>query len=517
MPESSSSLTASGGAPNKDAGLRANLAPIVVLPVAVAMVLAFVVGGPQAARLVLAGAGFMGLMLCLVFRPYWYVWLLFPALLSWSYAAYVIGRLGPSWLDTYSPWNLRAGPMPLADILILLAPLRVVLDARFTRWREWHPMDRAVGVFLLAYVPAIFIGMLHRDATQTWTLWFFSIRGPILIAAMYLAASRLIPTDHPSGPRGFLLAPLVGLGGAVLGAAYRFFVLHQIQDRAGTPVLLISEANMLPTMATLGVAYLATGRRSGWGRALAAVGIALAMGLLLISTRRSVMLIAASSFVVLLFFLPRRYLRRAMGVLGTMLVITIIVGATLIQVSGPIGKMWLNFMSGGGGFAQIQGVSDRQQEIDNVAANLDKYGGWVFGQGLGRRWERLLPQRNLHFGAGFGEDKGHVWLFPLHVFFLPNLLQQGIFGLALMAVALLMILKTTYQLARQPVEDGEEELLNRALLAGVLAGFMVSILYYFAYPNAGLFSGALLAAMDALVRQRCAAGGTEAREQVSAS
>ena len=529
MTEPSSSLAAATGTPDAGAGSRANLAPVVVLPVAVAAVLAFALGGPKAALLVVAAAGFLGLMLCLVFRPYWYVWLLFPALLSWSYAAYVKGSLGPSWLDLYSPWTIRIGPMPVADLLLLLAPLRVVLDPRFARFREWHPLDRAMGVFVLSYLPAALIGMLHRDATQTWTLWFFSVRGPILIAATYLAASRLIPTDRPSGPRGFLFAPLVGLLGAILGAAYRAFVLHQIQDRAGAPVLLISEANMLPTMATLGVAYLATSRQSRGGKALAIAGITLALAILLVSTRRSVMLFAGFSLVALLFFLPRPHLRRALGIFGVMLVLVLILGAALIKVSGPIGKLWLTFMSGGGAASQVQGVSDRRQEVDNVAANLDKYGGWVFGQGLGRRWERLLPQRNLYFGAGFGDDKGHVWIFPLHVFFLPNLLQQGLFGLAVMAVALMMIMRMTLRLARQPVEGGEEELLNRALLAATLAGILVSILYYYAYPNAGIFSGALLATVDGFLRMRYApvpaattdcpslSRGTGSRPQASAS
>lgn len=500
MSASSSSLAAAAGAPETGGARRLSAVPLLAVAVAMLAVLALGFGGPRAAILTLAAVGFVGLMLCLVFRPYWYVWLLFPTVLSWSYVAYVKGRLGPSWLDLYSPWTIRLGPMPLADLLILFAAFRVVLDPRFIRFREWHPLDRVLGLFVLSYVPAAIIGMLTRDVTQTWTLWFFSIRGPILITATYLAVSRLLPLDRPSGPRVFLLAPLLGLLGAVLGAAYRAFVLGQIQDRAGTPVLLMSEANMLPTVVTLGIAYLAANGRGRAGRVLATAAIALALTILLVSTRRSVLFTAGLAFVALLFFLPRPHLGRVLRLYGIMLLLVFILGGMALRASGDVGKLWLTFMSGGGVASRMAGVDDRRQEIANVRANLDKYGGWVFGLGLGRRWERLLPQINLYSGAGFGEDKGHVWIFPLHVYFLPNLLQQGLFGLALLLAALVVLLHAFWRYARQPVVGGREEMLNRALLAAVLAGLLVSLLYYFAYPNAGVFSGALLAVVDGFMR-----------------
>ncbi len=338
--------------------------------------------------------------------------------------------------------------------------------------------------------------MTHRDEIQTWTLWLYSIRAPILFAATYIAASRLIPPQDRSAPLRFLIVPLLGITLAVLGNAYRAFGLHQLVSRAGSPLLVFSEANMLPTMVTVGIAYLAVGRSSLGGRVWAWAGIAFAVAMLLIGTRRSVLGFSALACLLMLFYLPREERRRAGRALLALLVAGVVATAVFTSLSGSAGRMWIRFMSQQGWTQEGQGY--RTQEIANVVANLNKYGGWALGLGAGRRWERLLPQENRFYRTGFGADAGHLWFYPTHVQFLRNLLEQGIYGVALLLVGLVMVLKSTHQGVRQTLEEGEPAALRRALMVGTLAGFLVTFLYLFAYANVGIFAGALLAALSRL-------------------
>ena len=454
--------------------------------------------GPRVGEYTAAGLLGLTVMGLLVFRPYWYLWFLFPALLSWSYSSgvYVSAR-GSSWMDTLSPWQLHLGPMPLADTLVLLLFLRVVCDPRFTERRQTHRFDLALGIYLLAYPLAALVGMMTRDSIQTWQIWLYAVRAPILLMATYVATSRLIPRDQPNAARYFLLAPLIGLGGAILGSAYRALVLHQIVDRAGSPILLVSEANMLPSLALLGVAYLATGRRSGGMKILSVFAIFLAWAVLLISTRRSLLILSVLSFLGLFVFLPPLYRRRAVKVVGLALVACVILATFVLAHAGKAGQLWSSFMSGSAW--STQGTSYRTQELTNVVNNLNKYGGWLFGEGMGRRWEHLGTLLNLWGGSGFGADTGHVWIFPKHFFFLSNLLDQGLFGLGLMFAGLWLMFSRMHQLARQSLEGGEEEVLDRALVAALMIGFMVSISLLYAFPNVGLFAGGLLGASDCLL------------------
>lgn len=455
-------------------------------------------GSARGGALLLGGVMGLGLMACLLFRPYWYLCLVIPGVLSWSYTFFTSPGAAQTWMDAWSPWRVRIGPMPVADILILLIFLRVVVDPRFRRSRERYAFDPAMAVFLLSYLPSALIGMTHRDAIQTWTLWLYSIRAPILFAGTYLAASRLIPASDPHAAGRFLMVPLLGITLAVLGNAYRAFGLHQLISRAGSPLLVFSEANMLPTMVTLGIAYLAVGRSSRPGRGLAWAGIAFAVAMLLIGTRRSVLGFTAVACLLLLGYLPREQRRRAGGALLALLVAATVATTVFTALSGSKGRMWIRFMSQQGWTQEGQGY--RTQEIANVVANLNKYGGWAFGLGAGRRWERLLPQENRFYRTGFGADAGHLWFYPTHVQFLRNLLEQGIYGVVLLLAGLVMVLSSTHRRARRAQEEGEAGVLRRTLMVGTLAGFLVTFLYLFAYANVGIFAGALLAAMGSLGR-----------------
>ncbi len=456
-------------------------------------------GSAREGALLLGGVLGLGLMACLVFRPYWYLCLVIPGVLSWSYTFFTSPGAAQTWMDVWSPWRVRVGPMPVADVLILLIFLRVTLDPRFRQSRQRYAFDPAMAVFLLSYLPSALIGMLHRDAIQTWTLWLYSIRAPILFAGTYLAASRLIPA-HDQGAAGrFLLAPLLGITLAVLGNAYRAFGLHQLVSRAGSPLLVFSEANMLPTMVTLGIAYLAVGQSRRSGRLLAWAGIAFAVAMLLIGTRRSVLGFSAIACLLMLLYLPREQRRRAGRALLALLVAAAVATAIFTSLSGSAGRMWIRFMSQQGWTQEGQGY--RTQEIANVVANLNKYGGWALGLGAGRRWERLLPQENRFYRTGFGADAGHLWFYPTHVQFLRNLLEQGIYGVVLLLAGLMMVLRSTHQRAREALEEGESAALRRTLMVGTLAGFLVTFLYLFAYANVGIFAGALLAATGRLGTQ----------------
>lgn len=479
-------------------GLRPGLLLVIGLGGLGLLTLALAWGASRGAFLLLGGLLGLGLLACLLFRPYWYLCLVIPGVLSWSYTFFTSPGAAQTWMDVWSPWRLRVGPMPVADILLLLVFLRVVVDPRFLRSRERYAFDPALAVFLLAYLPSALIGMLHRDAIQTWTLWLYSIRAPILFAATYLAASRLIPAQDPGAAGRFLLAPLLGVTLAVLGNAYRAFGLHQLVSRAGSPLLVFSEANMLPTMVTVGIAYLATGRTRRSGQVLAWAGIAFALAMLLIGTRRSVIAFSAVACLLMLFYLPREQRRRAGQALLALVVAATLGTAVFTSLSGSAGRMWIRFMAQQGWTQEGQGY--RTQEIANVVANLNKYGGWVLGLGAGRRWERLLPQENRFYRTGFGADAGHLWFYPTHVQFLRNLLEQGIYGVTLLLLGLVLVLKITAQRARQALQAGESAIPRRTLLVGTLAGFLVTFLYLFAYANVGIFAGALLAAMGSFAR-----------------
>jgi hypothetical protein len=451
----------------------------------------------------LAGLGGLALIWCYFFRPFWYFLFLFPAIMSWSYTTYLKSSdvSQKIWMDKYSPWILHVGFMPLADTLVLLLFLRVVLDPRFAVRHRRHPLDRAVLVYLLAFPIAAAIGLMHRNATtQTMTIWALGVRVPVLMAVCYLLASRLIRAEWRQAPGRFLFAPFIGLTGAMFGAAYRGLVLHQLMDRGGTPILLVSEANMLPVMATVGVVLLCA-YNIRWPLKLAALfAVFGSLAVLLTSTRREILLMVGVSVVVMFFYMPRALRRRFVIGAITMAVGGGIMILVFLQVSGKIGQLWEAFMTGSGG-ATTQSADFRKEEIHNIVANLDKYGGWVFGEGLGRRWERILPQVNLYGGEGFGEDAGHVWLYAVHVPFLHNLLDQGLFGLGMMFSGLFLVYKIGYQVTREPVRGGQAEVLNRALLAGLLAGLLVCMTRLFGFPNVGLFAGSLLGACDVLIWQ----------------
>jgi hypothetical protein len=468
---------------------------------AVVLVLALVLGKSYLLY-GLAGLFGLGVIWCLIFRPYWYFWCLFPGLLSWSYTEYLKqGTVPNTWMDTFSPWNLKLAHMPVADALVLLLFFRVLADKRFTNLRQWHPLDKGMGLFALAYPLAAVVGALLRNATtQTWTVWAIGVRVPVLLITTYILASRMISPHRQEAAGRFILAPLLGLTGACFGAAYRGLVLHQLMDRGGTPILLVSEANMLPALATLGMVLMTARRIRLPVRLTALVAVLVALAVLLTSTRRSILILGILSFVVMFFYLPP--LTRVRFVKGILVAAVggVLLVALFLHVSGKAGQLWTSFMTGAAQWT-AEGVDYRTQEIHNVVANLNKYGGWFFGEGLGRRWERLLPQTNLYGGEGYGQDAGHVWIYGLHVPFLHNLLDQGAFGVTLMLAGLALIYKRGYAVLRAPLreENREGEIFNRALLAGLLAGLLVSLTRLFGFPNVGIFTGALLGATDALL------------------
>jgi hypothetical protein len=405
-------------------------------------------------------------------------------------------------MDTLSPWNIHLGPLSVSDILIFLCLARLVCDPRFTRRREHHPLDFPLAIFLLSFVPAIFIGTLHRDPSQPWGQYLYAGRCWVLLLASYLLASRLIPILRESGTNKFIIAPLLGVVGAVLGAAYRGLVLHQIMDRAGSPILLTTESCMLPTFATLGVVYLTTGRRGWLMKIIAVGGIFMSMAILLLSTRRGVMILGVTAFFFLWVYLPKRFRMRSIGISFSVLVVGAVLTLAFTHFSGRAGQMWMGFMTGESSWTK-QGTDYRMQELNNVLANLNKYGGWWWGEGLGRSWERLAAVTNLYGGAGFGADMGHVWIYGMHFPFLHNLLDQGIIGLGVMMTGLFLILKVCWTIARRPVSDDPTEVLNRALLSGILAGLVASIpiLTFMQSPNGALFVGALAGALDSVLRR----------------
>ncbi|HEY3398408.1 MAG TPA: hypothetical protein VGM19_12205 [Armatimonadota bacterium] len=448
----------------------------------------------------LAGLATLGVGLLFIFRPYWYICFTLVMLIAWSYTPQSKEYAKSKWQQDYkSPWTVRLGGMPTADLMVLAAVARLLADRRFRQRLRIEPYDAAVLVFFLSYVPAALIGLTSRDDINTMTLWFFSVRPAILLAGMYFAVSRLLPRDRLKAPPRFVDVAAAGVFLAILAAAFRALVLHQI-ERAGTPILMVSEANMLPTIATVGAAYLVRGQISGRRRLWSLLCILAAVAVLLISTRRTVIIVGALAMLAMVAYLPRRYLPRAMLMLAALFLAGAIMAVTFVTYSGTIGKMWVAFMSQDD-VSSVSGVRSRSQEMHNVAQNLDKYGGWVFGLGLGRKWERLSPLENLHSGAGFGDDIGHVWLFPTHVLMLRNLLEQGIFGLVLLAYAFWLVLTVTWKALQKRPNDSPEYLLNNALSAAILAGFAVSVVFIFAFPNAAIFSGAMLGALGGLVRR----------------
>ena len=445
--------------------------------------------GTLAALAMLAAAVVFAGALVYLARPYWYLWLVLLAVLVFPYNPLTRElTVGGQEANGMTPWAFRLGPMPLADLLIISLFLRVVLGVVLEKRFRVFRFDTAVLVFVLAFLPAAVIGMLGRDALHTWRYWLFGIRPVFLLTATYLACSRFVKRDSLRGPASLVTLLLIGLAGATLLSIGQALT-GSIAQRAGGAMLLVSQAPMFATVITIAVALLATpGVRPGV-KVLVFLQAMLTVGALLIGTRRAALLLTPVAGLVTLLYLPRRRRGRAVLWALALLVAMLVVTFVGVSVSGQAGQLWLAFMTGGNG-GQIEGVSDRILEFWNTTSNLTRYGGWVFGLGIGRRWERI-------HAVSYHSHQGENWFGLYHVPFERQLFECGLVGLGVVFLYMGMVFAYTWRV-RGGNGASPTALLAYNLAAGCVGGFLVSMTQIGSLPNTAVFTGALLGALDAL-------------------
>jgi len=445
-------------------------------------------GTSAALGLLVALIVFAGVLVYLT-RPYWYLCLMLLAVLVFPYNPLTRElAAGGQEASGMTPWAFRLGPLPLADLLVISLFLRVVLGILLQGRFRVMRFDLPVLVFVLAFVPAAVIGMLHRDAIHTWRYWLFGLRPVFLLAATYLACSRFPKRDSLTGPVSLVTILLVALAGATLFSIGQALT-GTIAQRAGGAMLLVSQAPMFATVIAIAVALLATPGVRPWVKVIVFLQAMLTVGALLIGTRRAALLLTPVAGLVTLLYLPRQ--RRARAVFWALALLVVMIGVTLIgvKVSGRVGQAWLAFMTGGDS-GRIEGVSDRILELWNTTSNLTRYGGWVFGLGIGRRWERI-------HAVSYHSHQGDNWFGLYHVPFERQLFECGLVGLAVVFLYMGLVFSYTWR-ARGGNGAGPAALLAYNLAAGCVGGFLVSMTQIGSLPNTAVFTGALLGALEGL-------------------
>lgn len=141
-------------------------------------------------------------------------------------------------------------------------------------------------------------------------------------------------------------------------------------------------------------------------------------------------------------------------------------------------------------------VSTRRAEVRNLAENLTRRGGWLWGIGLGARWFEYTDQPP-DLGAFPEHEQGILWHLGMHFPLARVALDFGVLGMGLLLVILAVRLSRSWRLLRR----ADLTATTRAFLHGawMTIGFEL-IVNSFSAPKGVLLAGVLLGVVTALQR-----------------
>lgn len=141
-------------------------------------------------------------------------------------------------------------------------------------------------------------------------------------------------------------------------------------------------------------------------------------------------------------------------------------------------------------------VGTRAAELRNIAANLDRRNGWLWGIGLGNRWYEYVEQPK-DPGAFPEHEQGQPWHLGMHVPLARLVLDFGLVGLGLLLAVLAVRFRRSWRLLRR---GGLEAMTRASIHAAWLAIAYELVVNSLSVPKGALLAGILLGTLAGLER-----------------
>jgi len=321
-----------------------------------------------------------------------------------------------------TPWTIRLGGVPLAEVFLLTAFAVATVGAvrhiavRGGRLRI-YPLDWYFAATVGAAVYGGVVGVLTFTPHDSVRELLYDIRLVVDVVLVYLMVSRL-PSSLDQARR--LWRWLLVYGGVFFVVNLGMWlvwvlVFHYVPlGVLNMGTLVLTDAGnvvFFSYLAVLGAILVITGIESPGMRLYAgALGLASA-GILVLSFRRANMLAVGVGVVLATWMLMTwRSLVRTVRLVPLGLAALLVLAGSGIKL-GRYGDALLTLLDSSYASTELRFIGD-----ENVFYNLDRHHLWLTGLGLGRRYEyaHTLPEGE-NISAFTEEDLGRGWRKTLHV------------------------------------------------------------------------------------------------------
>jgi hypothetical protein len=410
--------------------------------------------------------------------------------------------------ETYhTPWTVRIGGVPLAEIFVLgafgLACIGWLRGAASRGGRlRVYPLDWYFGAMVVGAAYGVAVGALTFTAHDIVRELLYDIRLVVDFVLVYLLVSRMPRTADQSRT---LWRWLLGYGGVFFTVNLGMWVVwvfgfHYVPlGVLNLGSLLLTDAGnvvFFSYLAVLGAILVITGSESGRLRLYAAV-LGLASGLILVLSYRRANMLAVGVGVLLAtsMLMTWRSMVRTVRLLPLVLASILVLAGAGINF-GRYVDAFLTLLDRSYASTELRYVGD-----ENVFYNLDRQQVWLTGLGLGRRYEYAHTLPAAENISAFSEDElGRRWRNTLHVsnpLYALWLRNGVVVGTALGLLPLVGLLWTAVVRRRFAHDRGAQVLIVVTLVAafGVPFPALAPI-----DPKNAMLSGAILGLCSATMR-----------------
>jgi hypothetical protein len=411
--------------------------------------------------------------------------------------------------ETYhTPWTVRIGGVPLAEIFVLgafaLACVAWLRDlaARGGRLRS-YPLDWYFWATVVGAAYGVAVGALTFTARDSVRELLYDMRLVVDFVLVYLLVSRM---PRSAGQSRTLWRWVLGYGGVFFTVNLGMWVVwvfgfHYVPlGVLNLGTLLLTDAGnvvFFSYLSVLGAILVITGTESGRMRFYAGVlGLASAAILVLSYRRANMLAVGVGVLLAASMLMTWRSVVRTVRLLPLVLAgVLVLAGAGLNF--GRYGDAFLTLLDRSYASTELRYVGD-----ENVFFNLDRQQLWLTGLGLGRRYEyahTLAAGENI---SAFSEEElGRRWRNTLHVSnpLYALWLRDGlVVGTALGLLPLVGLLWTALLVRRRYAHDRDAQVL---IVVTLVAAFGVPFPALAPIdPKNAMLSGAILGLCSATMR-----------------
>lgn len=381
----------------------------------------------------------------------------------------------------------------VVDLMFAALGARFILDLALKRIKSARLLFDKPLIYLAGLVAfGALIGATDRGDIQIWSSWFWSIRIFLYLFFFYYVCSRTLSSfRHVNRFVGIILAVIVARWLYTMADSL-FYNPTGFMSASGLEALFFNEtAGLIIPVAVMSFIFLTRGGMSRWRYVMFGLLFGAILVSLIISGRRgAVLMIILGAAVYPLTAKSKLGLRRVFAT-GLLLALAFSVFLATNRAAQDVMVSVAESVRN-----PEEGTGERIAEIRNVVENLDRYGGTVYGLGLGRWWRVFYPHWQFSSYTAFSDvtGRGTKWLASFHTSWLDILLYFGWGGLIIYFYLWFRMGKAMRdRISMFP--PGEARTLGQALFCALVSLFPGMTLQ----PHLIIIMGALLGASAALL------------------